>query len=94
MKRYLGSLLAVALLCMAGRTIQADDTPSLEACAAYAEADHAYQAALREPGAVHKAAVQQADDTYKAVEQRANEAAEAAYQQATAAQNARLSTGG
>lgn len=50
-------------------TLEAADSPSLEACARYAEADAAYEAAMREPLAVFEAAKQAAEATYEAAVQ-------------------------
>ena len=63
--RVLGGVLLAAL--SGSGTLQADNNnPSIEACAGYAEADAAYEAAMQQADAVYDAAKQQADAVYDA----------------------------
>ena len=71
-------------------TLQAADSPSLEACVQYAEADHAHEVAIREPRAVYEVALQEAEAVREAALQEAWAVYEVALQEAEAVREAAL----
>ena len=77
-------VLSVVVLGAWVQTSAAVEAPSAKVCAQYAEADHDYQEALREPHAVYTAAMQEASAAAEAASREPQAARAAALQEAEA----------